>query len=102
MILSGLPKEVTEVCVPILAKYGICDSKQAGRVLKGVGQAFKDSAFLLRVGKNTRAQLVLAEGVDKTLAQNGIKNHKHRIDCAKELLEALMEVYDREVVKKNE
>jgi hypothetical protein len=99
MILAGLPKEVVDATAPILIKYGIKDSKHMGHVLKDIGQAFKEVSALHAKGKIIRAQQLLADKTARTLQHHGITDNKQLVNCAKELLEALMEVFKKEMVK---
>jgi len=101
MILEGLPKEVTEACVPILQKYGIKQSRSMGDVLKSIGGAFKMFAGATSKDprKVKRMSVLLLGTTRKALEHNGLTDPIQRDNCAKDLIEALLEIFKKEVAK---
>ena len=101
--MSDLPEEVTAGMTPILARYGISEQTQQGKVMVAVGHILQRSDMDgLAHKKYDMWNWAFQTGTQimSVLKKHGIQNLEQRAQCAKEILGFISELVEQEAKKR--
>ena len=101
--MSDLPEEVTAGMTPILARYGISEQTQQGKVMVAVGHILQRSDMDgLAHKKYDMRDWVFRTGTQimSVLKKYGVNDLKQRSDCAQEILKFISELVEQEAKKR--